>query len=540
MRRLLLLLAVLACGGDENTEPTAPVATVTVSPATATIAPGAVLQLQATTQDAGGATLTGRQIDWTTSDAAVATVSPIGTVTGIADGNVTVTATSEGKNGSAAVTVRAPVASVSVEPDATVIAGETVQLIAVTRDAPGNVLTGRTVTWASSEASVATISTDGLVRGVSPGSAQITATSEGATGAATITVALDFAEISAGNVRTCGITSFGAGFCWGLNNAGQLGDGTAATSTAPEAVLGGLTFQTVVAGGEGTHTCGITKGGPAYCWGNNNVGQLGDGTTTSKSVPATVAGGLTFVSLAVHATHTCGITDGGLAYCWGFNDDGELGTGNTSSSNVPVAVASEETFTAIAVGYHHTCALAVGGAAYCWGANFNGLLGDGTSNPSTTPVAVAGEHSFTRLTTGSFHTCALTLEGAAYCWGFNALGDGTENPSSIPVAVAGGHVFATLSAGFANTCGVTVAGEGYCWGDNGSGQVGTGVSGNAVLVPAAVVGGLQFTQIIAGALHTCGVTTDREAHCWGINGQGQLGDGSTAPSTVPIKVAGQS
>ncbi len=358
------------------------------------------------------------------------------------------------------------------------------------------------MTWTSSDPSVAAVGPDGVVKGVSPGSVPIIATSEGASTTATITVALDFGEISAGNVRTCGITSYGAAFCWGLNNAGQLGDGTAATSTQPEAVGGGLVFRSIVAGGEGTHTCGITTGGPAYCWGNNNVGQLGDGTTTSRSLPVAVAGGLMFTSLAVHATHTCGITDDGLAYCWGSTTTASSAPATTSSSNVPVAVASEATFTSIAAGYYHSCALSVGNSAYCWGANFNGLLGDGTSTPSTVPVAVAGDHTCTRLTAGSFHTCGLTADGAAYCWGFNALGDGTENPSVTPVAVAGGHVFAGLSAGFANTCGVTVAGEAYCWGDNAMGQVGNGAPGNALLVPTAVGGGLQFAQVSAGALHS--------------------------------------
>ena len=119
--RLLLLLAVVACSGDDDDRAHPSVAAVTVSPATSTIAPGGVLQLQATTHDANGVTLTGREIAWTTSDAAVATVSPTGNVTGIADGSVTITAVSEGKSGTAAVSVVTSVATVSVAPEAAAI-----------------------------------------------------------------------------------------------------------------------------------------------------------------------------------------------------------------------------------------------------------------------------------------------------------------------------------------------------------------------------------------------------------------------------------
>ena len=289
------------------------------------------------------------------------------------------------------------------------------------------------MTWTSSDPSVAAVRPGGVVEGVYAGSVPIIATSEGASTTATITVALDFGEISAGNVRTCGITSYGAAFCWGLNNAGQLGDGTAATSTQPEAVGGGLVFRSIVAGGEGTHTCGITTGGPAYCWGNDNVGQARRWDHNFRSLPVAVAGGLMFTSLAVHATHTCGIRDDGLAYCWGFNDNGELGTATTSSSNVPVAVASEATFTSIAAGATTIPARCLWETPPIAGGRISmACSGDGTSTPSTVPVAVAGDHTFTRLTAGSFHTCGLTADGAAYCWGFNALGDGTENPALTP------------------------------------------------------------------------------------------------------------
>src|SRR6266516_1475390 len=166
-----------------------PVASVAVSPASATLIVGATQQLTATPLDANGNPLSGRTISWTTSALGVATVDANGLVTGVATGSATITATSEGKSGTSAITVQVPVASVSVSPTAaTILVGGTQQLTATPLDADGNPLSGRTVTWVSSNTAVATVSASGLVTGVAPGSATITATSEGKSGTATITV----------------------------------------------------------------------------------------------------------------------------------------------------------------------------------------------------------------------------------------------------------------------------------------------------------------------------------------------------------------
>src|SRR5436190_4665567 len=168
-----------------------PVATVTVTPASANLAVGQTVQLTATTKDANGNTLTGRTITWSSGNTAVATVTTSGSVKGVTAGSATITATSEGQSGTAAITVPAPapVASVSVNPaSASVQVGQTVQLVATPRDANGNPLTGRTITWGSSNTAVATVTASGLVTGLVIGSATITATSEGQSGSSAITV----------------------------------------------------------------------------------------------------------------------------------------------------------------------------------------------------------------------------------------------------------------------------------------------------------------------------------------------------------------
>src|SRR3989475_11603329 len=169
-----------------------PVASVTVSPATASVTVGATSQLTATAKDANGTALSGRVVTWATSNAAVATVSASGLVTGVAAGAATITATSEGQSGTSAMTVtNVPVASVTVTPAiATLLMGTTLQLAATPRDALGNPLSGRVVTWSSDALGVAAVSGSGLVSGLAVGGATITATSEGQSGSAAVTVTL--------------------------------------------------------------------------------------------------------------------------------------------------------------------------------------------------------------------------------------------------------------------------------------------------------------------------------------------------------------
>ena len=336
---------------------------------------------------------------------------------------------------------------------------------------------------------------------------------------------------------------------------------------------GGLTFTTLVA--RNYHTCGLATGGTAYCWGGNYSGQLGDGTSrTDRLVPVAVSGGRTYTALTTGGNHTCGLATGGTAYCWGKNGYGQLGDGtsgvdaNDTSADrlVPVAVSGGRTYTALAAGFEHTCGLATDGTAYCWGYNGHGQLGDGTSgvNGSSSanrlvPVAVSGGRTYIALVAGHSHTCALTNDGTAYCWGYNGygqLGDGTSGNNGgvddrlVPVPVSGGRPYTALAAGGMHTCGLTTEGTAYCWGWNGFGQLGdgtAGVNGGSSanrLVPVAVSGGRAYMALVAEHRHTCGLSTGGNAYCWGHNGDGELGDGtsgvnggSSADRLVPVAVS---
>ena len=208
---------------------------------------------------------------------------------------------------------------------------------------------------------------------------------------------LTFTAVSSGQFHSCGLTPGGAAYCWGDNSEGQLGSDSADTipHTMPVAVTGGLTF-TAVSSGE-YHSCGLTTGGAGYCWGDGYWGQLGDGVKLDPylprgaTTPVAVSGGLTFAAISAGWQHSCGVTTGGAAYCWGASE--ALGSGmiNTEAVTAPVPVSGGLTFTALSSGWSHSCGLTTGGTAYCWGSNFDGELGDGSTNFGSVPVRVGGQ-----------------------------------------------------------------------------------------------------------------------------------------------------
>lgn len=554
-------------GSVTITVSTTAVASVTVAPTSATVDVGGTATLTGAAFDGGGAPLPGRVFSWTSSNTTVATVTSLGVVHGLAPGTATITGTSEGKSASATATVvLAPVATVTITPaTGTVGLGETLQLTATLKDAGGNTLTGRTVTWQSSNALVVSVSNTGLARGLGRGDVTITATAEGISGTASLGGRLRFTSVSAGQDFSCGVTPLQTAYCWGRNAAGALGNGTTSNSTTPVAVSlpVGVRLDSVSAGQD--HACGLSTTGAVYCWGGNALGQLGTGNTNPQTAPALVIAtpAATFTQVAAGAQFTCALTTTNVVLCWGLNSQGQLGNANNYTTNTPnpsPLVVNGGPFRAVSATQGHACGILTGGIGQdglvvCWGLNDQGQLGrgGGASPPfDVNPQAISGFVQYASVGAGFRLTCGIESgTAAADCWGLNDVGQlGTPTTGSFqssPVGVSGGLRFSQISAGSGLACGVTTGGLGYCWGDNTFGQLGI-ASGVAVPVPPQprlVSGNLSFGMIEAGTFHACGVTTTHVAWCWGRAQDGlnpdasALGNGATGVSNAPVQVSGQ-
>ena len=458
---------------------------------------------------------------------------------------------------------------------------------------------------------------------------------------------------------TDNVTLESQAYCWGRNEYGQLGNDGLDDSPIPVAVdtngvLNGLTIKQIVATSSNIYSssaCAIASDDKAYCWGRNDRGRLGDGTANNSSIPVAVDTSRVLADkdikqISAGGTHTCAVTIDDWAYCWGYNAFSQLGNGTASTSYFPMEVAPGEasqniqvkfgdnpstnidwrsstelavvvptganpgtvditvtnpdgdtttlnqsyTYSApltattvspirgvltggntatitgtgfsgqaeilthtIAGGISHSCAIASDGQAYCWGKNNIGQLGNNSTEDSLTPVAVwtggvlAGK-TIKQIAASNNHTCVIASDNQAYCWGYNSnsqLGNGNATDSSIPVAVKtdgvlSGKTIKQISAGFAHTCAVTSDEQAYCWGYNAFGQLGNG-STNVSSVPVAIarsgtLADKAIKSVTAGGYSSCVITSDSQAYCWGRNVGGLLGNGTTFTAYLPTAV----
>lgn len=353
------------------------------------------------------------------------------------------------------------------------------------------------------------------------------------------------------------------------------------------------TAQSKVAVG-GLHSCAVLADQTVQCWGNNEQGQLGNGTTTTSTVPRLVTGITTATAVAAGNNHTCALLSGGTVQCWGLTGNGQVGDGTTYDATqnsqlvlplfrlTPKTVSGLTGATAISAGGFHTCAIVAGGAVKCWGDDGIGQLGDNKpGDKSLVATTVPGLSGATAIAMGEFHTCALLTAGTVKCWGHNGtgqLGDGTKTDRAAPVSVVGlpnpagdtPNPVTAITAGYGHTCAIVKDGTARCWGENTFGQLGYTTPPVDASVPGspmspsvtpktvqrhatpptllnpkpATVDQEGLTAISAGQFHTCAMLASTGAKCWGQNGRGQLG---TDPfpftpklddSTAAVDVAG--
>ncbi|MBF6593402.1 MAG: hypothetical protein IVW51_03005 [Thermaceae bacterium] len=310
--------------------------------------------------------------------------------------------------------------------------------------------------------------------------------------AVTMPSSVTFTQIAAGSGYICALGSDSKAYCWGTNSYGQLGIGSTSNKSTPTAVTmpSGVTFNQLASGI--SFTCALGSDSKAYCWGNNTSGQLGNSSTTQSNVPSavTMPTGVTFSQIGAGGYHTCALGSDSKAYCWGWDNVGQLGNGVngiSANSTTPVAVTMPRgvIFSQITGGYAHTCALGSDNNTYCWGNDDFGQLGIGSTSNTNTPTALILPTGviFSQISAGSDQTCAVASGGKGYCWGRNdsgQLGNGSTTQSNVPAAVTmpTGVTFSQIAASD-STCAVSSDGKAYCWGWGSYGQLGNGTPTNS-------------------------------------------------------------
>jgi alpha-tubulin suppressor-like RCC1 family protein len=496
-----------------------PISSLTVSPPTATLPVGQAMALAATAKDSAGNGLSGRTITWATSDQNRATVSATGVVIGLAAGTVDVIATAEGMSGSTKIEVTpvvstTPVATVTVSiPRTAFRIGENIQAAALPLDASGGVLTGRTITWSSSNSEIASVSPGGLVTGVAPGVATISADVEGKTGTATLLLSL---------VPVASVT---------------INPGTEAVSAGATVALTAILKDSADR---------VLTGRPiAWTSSNSNTASVsGAGVVTgilvgTVDIAATVEGKQGHASVTVNtlstAVATVTVTPGNTA----------MSGGGTKQLTATLRDANGNV---------------LGGRTVTWSLSnpsratisSTGLV---TASPVDAPVVVTATaegksgtaaidiHTFVKMSVGAGFSCGVTADGTAFCWGVNnqaQLGDGTLSGRLTPTKVSTDVKFVTISSGLTATCGIAQNGFVYCWGANEAGQLGNGTSGKNSSIPVLVSGGYTFVSVATTGGTTCATTSDQDVYCWGIIGYavgGDIGDvGIRRIQSTPLRI----
>lgn len=358
------------------------------------------------------------------------------------------------------------------------------------------------------------------------------------------------AGISAGLDHTCALLSNGTVRCWGDNSFGELGDGATNSSSTPVAVKD-IGSAIELSAGFDHHTCALLADHRIACWGENRLGQLGNGATVNSPTPVRVKGITTAAQVSAGYKQTCAVLSDHGVECWGLNQYGNLGDGTTANSPTPVRVKGIANAIQVSVGAGFACALLSDHTVKCWGESFEGQLGGDytTTNHHPSPTPVRGIMSAVRLSVGTTHACVLLANRKIDCWGDEALGElgngvhgfdkiGNDLFSSGPVPVTGITNAAQVSAGAMQTCAVLSNQRVKCWGDNRNGQLGIGSTGWFKATPVPTRGVSNAVAVSVDRGHVCAVLSGRRFACWGGNSSGQLGNGKTTDSSTPVSVVG--
>jgi uncharacterized repeat protein (TIGR02543 family) len=385
-------------------------------------------------------------------------------------------------------------------------------------------------------------------------------------------IKLELVSSSSSASHSTTLTSTGRVFMWGANGSGQLGDGTTTDKEVPTEITSNFSLATgekVMSLSLGyTHSSALTSTGRVFMWGGNGSGQLGDGTTTDKNVPTEITSNFSLrpndkiIGLSLGGAYSSALSAMGRVFVWGWNELGYLGDGTSTSRSIPTEITTGfslfvgETIISLSKGSTHASALTSTGRVFMWGDNQYGYLGDGTSITRNVPTEITSNFSLSTgekiisLSLGSTHSSALTSTGRVFMWGWNEfgqLGNGMNVNRNLPTEITSNFSLATgekvmsLSLGYTHSSALTSTGRVFMWGGNGSGQLGDGtttdknvpteITSNFSLRPNDKIIGLSLGGAYSSALSAMG-----RVFVWGWNELGYLGDGTSTSRSIPTEI----
>ena len=352
-----------------------------------------------------------------------------------------------------------------------------------------------------------------------------------------IGTASNWIELDAKDSHSCGIRSNRTLWCWGLNEDGQLGDGTNASRFVPTQIGAASDWSTVGVGGD--HTCATKADNTLWCWGWNKYGQVGDGTTRDGNTPRQIGTAATWAKVEAGTLHTCATKSDDTLWCWGRNREAQLGDGTLTNRTAPQQIGSATTWATLSVD-DHTCATRTDHSLWCWGSDVDGQLGDGDEVANVrTPYRVGTDADWATAGVGGYRTCAIKTDRTLWCWGSDydhaGTGEGhTSNERPSPLQVGTARTWTAVSMHLYHTCATRTDNTLRCWGANETYEIGDGTTTPR---PSPLkIGGADWATVRAGNVHTCALKTDRTLWCWGTNLWGQLGDGSELYRVTPARL----
>lgn len=437
-----------------------------------------------------------------------------------------------------------------------------------TRTLTGSATAHPATPWTSSNTAIATVSSTGVVTGISAGSVTITyRNNNNCTQTATFTVnalptitgtlnaylggtstllgsatADASAPWTSSNPRVATVSSTGVVTAVGLGTCIITYKNSTGCENKVFFTVGAVPSNNICAftqiGSGHQHSLGIRRDSSLWAWGNNANGQLGDATFTTRSTPVRIGTLNNWKLIRAGRFYSVAINHSGKILTWGDNTYGQLGDGTTTNKNIPTLIGSDSNWSLVEAGFHHTVAIKNNGSLWAWGWNNNGQLGDGTTINRTSPIRIGTDSNWKSVATGAFHTVALKTDGSIWAWGYNAngeIGDGTTTYRYSPTRIGTGNNWVAVYSGFNYSMAIRSDGSLWAWGWNGFAQLGDGTT-TSRLTPTRIGTDSSWAMAEGADIHTVAIKSNGGQWAWGDNSYGQLGDGTTLSKSSPTRI----